>query len=247
MITICQAHWALVVGAGTFQFVSITIGLYYIFGWKKTPNMQKPFNYKKLLQYFLQGMLILAPVFVTIYAIWFIVSSIDSLIPIFTYVDEGGQVRVQNYGLGFLIIIVIVVSMGYFSSFFITGRIVSFMDKFFQKTPGLKHIYSTTRDFFEAFAGEKKRFTANVLANVDDNDVWRVGFITNDDMGDFGLKDYVAVYIPMAYSVAGNVYVIPRERVKPITNISSAQTMKFAVSGGVTTVEEIIPTHGPIK
>lgn len=209
--------------------------------------MQKSFDYKKLFQYFLQGMLILAPVFVTIYAIWFIVSSIDSLIPIFTYVDEGGQVRVQNYGLGFVIIIVFVVTMGYFSSFFITGRIVSFMDKFFQKTPGLKHIYSTTRDFFEAFAGEKKRFTANVLANVDDNDVWRVGFITNEDMADFGFKDYVAVYIPMAYSVAGNVYVIPRNRVKPITNISSAQTMKFAVSGGVTTVEEIVPTHEPMK
>ncbi len=135
-----------------------------------------------------------------------------------------------------------IILLGYFSSFFVTGRIVSFMDKFFQKTPGLKHIYSTTRDFFEAFAGDKKKFTHNVLANVDDNDVWRVGFITNEDMTDFGLKEYVAVYIPMAYSVAGNVYVIPRARVKPITNISSAQTMKFAVSGGVTSIEEIEST-----
>ena len=207
--------------------------------------MEKPFDYKKLLQYFLQGMLIIAPVAITIYALFFVVSSIDGLIPIFSYVDETGRVRVQNYGLGFIVIIAVIVSIGYFSSFFITGRIVSFMDKFFQKTPGLKHIYSTTRDFFEAFAGDKKKFTENVLANVDDNDVWRVGFITNEDMTDFGLKGFVAVYIPMAYSVAGNVYVIPRSRVKPITNISSAQTMKFAVSGGVTTVEEIVPTHQP--
>ena len=51
-----------------------------------------------------------------------------------------------------------------------------------QRLPGLKHIYSTTRDFFEAFAGDKKKFTVNVLANVDDNDVWRIGFITKDDM-----------------------------------------------------------------
>ena len=60
-------------------------------------------------------------------------------------------------------------------------------------------------------------------------------------MDEFGLKDYVAVYIPMAYSVAGNVYVIPRNRVKPIENISSTQTMKFAVSGGVTTFVEEEP------
>ncbi len=200
--------------------------------------MEKPFEYKKLLQYFLQGLLILAPISITIYTLYFVVSSIDGLIPIFSYTDETGRVRVQNYGLGFVLIIVVVIMLGYFSSFFITSRIISFMDKFMQKTPGLKHIYSTTRDFFEAFAGDKKKFTQNVLANVDDNDVWRVGFITKNDMADFGLMDYVAVYIPMAYSVAGNVYIIPRDRVKAITNISSAQTMKFAVSGGVTEIED---------
>ncbi len=205
--------------------------------------MEKPFEYKKLLQYFLQGALILAPVSISIYTLYFVVSSIDGLIPIFTYIDETGRARVQNYGLGFVVIIAAIVLLGYFSSFFITSRIVSFMDKFFQKTPGLKHIYSTTRDFFEAFAGDKKKFTHNVLANVDDNDVWRVGFITKEDMVDFGLSNYVAVYIPMAYSVAGNVYIIPRDRIKNIENISSAQTMKFAVSGGVAEIEEIESTR----
>jgi uncharacterized membrane protein len=206
--------------------------------------MRSPFHYKKLLQYFLQGLLILAPIAITAYAIFRVVTSIDSLLPIFTYQDLQGNVRVQNYGIGFVIIIAALVVIGYFSSFFITGRVVSFVDKILEKTPGIKHIYSTTRDFFEAFAGDKKKFTKNVLANVDDNDVWRFGFITRDDMEDFGLKDYVAVYIPMAYSVAGNVYVIPKNRIRPITNISAAQTMKFAVSGGITDVDEEIP-HKP--
>ena len=200
--------------------------------------MEKPFNYSRLLQYFLQGLLILAPVAITMYALYFVVSTIDGWIPIFSTVDESGRVHVQNYGLGFIIIILALILIGYFSSFFITGRLVSFMDKLMQKTPGLKHIYSTTKDFFEAFAGDKKKFTQNVLANVDDNDVWRMGFITRNDMSDFGLQDFVAVYVPMAYSVAGNVYIIPKTRIKPITNISSTQTMKFAVSGGVTHVED---------
>jgi uncharacterized membrane protein len=200
--------------------------------------MKKPFDLKKLLQYFLQGLLILAPVAITAYSIYFVVSSIDSWIPIFTYVDKQGQVHVQNYGIGFVIIIGVIIILGYFSSFFITSRIVSFMDKVLEKTPGIKHIYGTTRDFFEAFAGDKKKFTKHVLANVDDNDVWRFGFVTRDEMDDFGLMDYVTVYIPMAYSVAGNVYVIPKERVRPILNITSSQTMKFAVSGGVTDIDE---------
>ncbi len=200
--------------------------------------MDKKFEYKKLFQYFLQGILILAPVAITIYALYFVVSTIDGWIPIFSSVDDAGRVHVQNYGLGFVIIILAVIAIGYFSSFFITGRLVSILDKFMQRTPGIKHIYSTAKDFFEAFAGDKRKFTQNVLANVDDNEVWRLGFITRQDMSEFGLMDYVAVYIPMAYSVAGNVYIIPKSRVKPITHISSTQTMKFAVSGGVTEIED---------
>ena len=200
--------------------------------------MIQQFSYRKLLQYFLQGLLIMAPIAITAYALIWVVGSIDSLIPIFTYKDLQGNVKVQNYGIGFLIIIATLIIVGSFSSFFITGRAVSFVDKILEKTPGIKYIYSTTRDFFEAFAGDKKKFTKHVLANVDDNDVWRFGFITREDMEEFDLKDYVTVYIPMAYSVAGNVYVIPKTRVKHITNISAAQTMKFAVSGGITDVDD---------
>lgn len=200
--------------------------------------MKNAFNYKSILQYFLQGLLIMAPVAITISFIYWAVSTVDSWIPIFTYSDKQGLVHVQNYGIGFILIIGILITVGYFSSFFITARIVSFFDKVLEKTPGIKHIYSTTRDFFEAFAGNNKKFTKHVLANVDDNDVWRFGFITREDMQDFGLTDYVTVYIPMAYSVAGNVYVIPKNRVKMIENITASQTMKFAVSGGVTDIDE---------
>jgi uncharacterized membrane protein len=200
--------------------------------------MKQKLNYKKILQYFLQGLLILAPVTITLYFIWITVSTVDSWIPIFTYKDAQGIVHVRNYGIGFILIIGLLILIGYFSSFFITGRIVSFFDKLLEKTPGIKHIYATTRDFFEAFAGDNKKFTKHVLANIDDNDVWRFGFITRDDMQDFGLIDYVTVYVPMAYSVAGNVYVIPKNRVRLIDNISAAQTMKFAVSGGVTDIDE---------
>jgi uncharacterized membrane protein len=94
------------------------------------------------------------------------------------------------------------------------------------------------QDFFEAFAGEKKKFDKPVLANVDDTDVWRIGFITQRDMTNWGLRDHLAVYIPMAYSIAGNVYVLPSNRVKPITSITSSDAMKFAISGGVTHVDE---------
>lgn len=196
------------------------------------------FHLGKLAQYFLQGLIIIAPVTITIYAIYAVVSSIDSLIPIFTTVDSEGHVQVRNYGLGFLIVIAAICIIGYFSSFFIKLRLFSLFDSWLEKAPGIRFIYSTVKDFFEAFAGEKKKFNQPVLANIDDNDVWRMGFITQPDVSDFGFDGYVAVYIPASYSIAGNVFLLPASRVKPVTNISATEAMKFAISGGVTAIDD---------
>ena len=190
--------------------------------------MPSSIHYKKFFQYFLQGLLILGPVSITGYAIYLVFTKIDGILrPVFNVP-----------GSGFVIIIGFIILVGYLSSFFMMSRILSVIDKLLDKTPGIKLFYSFIKDFFEAFAGSKKKFTKGVLANVENNNVWRVGFITQEDMSRFDLADCVAVYVPMAYSVAGNVYIIPRERIRPITAIGPVQTMKFAVSGGVTEVAE---------
>ncbi|HEY0065778.1 MAG TPA: DUF502 domain-containing protein [Flavisolibacter sp.] len=205
-----------------------------------TPSTPREgFKPRKLLQYFLQGLLVIAPLAITGYAVYWVVSSVDSLLPLFTARDEDGKIRVRNYGLGFVIIIAAICLIGYLSSFFIQLKLFSLFDKWLEKAPGIRFIYSTVKDFFEAFAGEKKKFNRPVLANIDDNDVWRVGFITQENLSDFvGFDDYVAVYIPASYSIAGNVYLLPRIRVRPITNINATDAMKFAISGGVANMEE---------
>ncbi|MGE5520222.1 MAG: DUF502 domain-containing protein, partial [Candidatus Dadabacteria bacterium] len=164
-------------------------------------NGDSGFRFSKLFQYFLQGLLVLAPVSVTVYSVYWIVTSIDKQVPLFTEKGPNGQVYVQNYGLGFVIVIVAICLIGYLSSFFIKNRLFNLFDSLLVKTPGVRLIYSTVKDFFEAFAGEKKKFSKTVVANIDDIDVWRIGFITQEEAQDFGFKDYVAVYIPMSYSI----------------------------------------------
>lgn len=206
-------------------------------------NQNRSFQWSRLFQYFLQGLLVIAPVTITAYTIFWVVSSIDSLVPIFTEHDASGKVYVRNYGLGFLVVIATICVIGFLSSFFLKLKLFSLFDSLLEKTPGIRLIYSTVKDFFEAFAGEKKKFNKPVLANVDDTDVWRVGFITRSDAHDLGLDGYVVVYIPMSYSIAGNVYLLPAARIKPIEKITAAETMKFAISGGVTNVEESKRIH----
>ncbi|HET9433414.1 MAG TPA: DUF502 domain-containing protein, partial [Chitinophagaceae bacterium] len=165
--------------------------------------------------------------------------TVDGWVPIFREAVRDGQgnilrYEVKNYGLGFLVILAAIIIIGYLSSFFIQSKVFNLFDRWLEKTPGIKFIYTSTRDFFEAFAGEKKRFNKAVLANVFAEDVWIVGFLTDEEMHKFELgADKVAVYVPQAYNFAGQLYILPREKVKKIDRISSGEAMKYAVTGGV--------------
>jgi uncharacterized membrane protein len=205
---------------------------------------KEPFRFKKVVQYFLQGILILAPLAITIYASYWVVSTVDSWVPIFREPvrDIDGKITgyvVKNYGLGFLLVLTIIIIIGYLSSFFIQSRLFNLFDRWLEKTPGIKFIYTSTRDFFEAFAGNKKKFNKAVLANVFAEDVWIVGFLTDDEMGKFNMgAEHVAVYVPQAYNFAGQLYVLPRTKVKHIEAITSGEAMKYAVTGGVVELDD---------
>lgn len=210
---------------------------------------EEKFKWKKVFQYFLQGLLVIAPIAITVYTIYWVVSKVDSWIPIFRQPirDVQGNIiayEVKNYGLGFVIIIVTVILIGYLSSYLIQTRIFNLFDSWLEKTPGVKFIYSSVRDFFGAFAGDKKKFNKAVLANVFAEDVWIVGFLTDEEMNKFEMgSDKVAVYVPQAYNFAGQLYILPRSRVRHIENITSGEAMKYAVTGGVVDVDDDTPAN----
>lgn len=142
-------------------------------------------------------------------------------------------------GLGFVVAIALVLIIGWLSSLFFVERLVSVFDKILERTPGIKIIYSSVKDFLEAFAGNKKKFDQPVLVNVDAVDVWRVGFITQDSTEHFGLHEHVTVYVPHSYAISGITYMVPLSRIKRLPDgVSASEAMKYVVSGGVTDVDD---------
>ena len=198
----------------------------------------------KLFRYFLQGLIILAPITITLWAVLSLFNWIDSILPDFIHklfprlaLDENGDPR-RIPGLGFIVVMGIVLMVGYVSSSFIVSKMVELFDNILEKTPGIKIIYSTIKDFFEAFAGNKRKFDKAVLVSIESPDIWRIGFITHEELTEFGLQDYISVYVPQSYAFAGHLYFVKKERVRMITDISSTDSMKFAISGGVTQLED---------
>jgi uncharacterized membrane protein len=117
---------------------------------------------------------------------------------------------------------------------------MSIFDKILERTPGVKIIYSSVKDFLEAFAGNKKKFDKPVLVCIDAEDIWRIGFITQENCEHLGLKDHVTVYVPHSYAISGITFIVPATRIKKLPKgVSAAEAMKYVVSGGVTTVDEL--------
>lgn len=195
-------------------------------------------RWNKVFQYLLQGLLVVAPFTITIYLIYWFVSSVDSWIPLITEKDATGNVINRNYGLGFIFIILLLIVIGYLSSNFIANRVIQLFDGWLERAPGIKLIYSSVKDFFEAFAGNKRKFNKAVLISIHDNDVWQIGFITGDNAEELGLADYLTVYVPMSYSFAGITYIVPPSRVRRIEHISAGEALKYTVSGGIAHVED---------
>ena len=89
-----------------------------------------------------------------------------------------------------------------------------------------------------AFMGNKKKFTKPVLVLTNPQaNIQEVGFITQDDLTDWGISDKIAVYLPMSYSFSGRLVIIPKTQIT-ILNIEGSEAMKFIVSGGVTEMDK---------
>ncbi|HAH38262.1 Uncharacterized membrane protein [Algoriphagus ornithinivorans] len=178
------------------------------------------FTYKRILSYFLRGLLFITPLAVTIYVIYAIFVFLDNLIP------------VPIPGIGILMVLGLITFIGYLASLFFTKPFFEWFERGVFKIPLVNLLYTSIKDLMGAFVGDKKKFSSPVIVQISDT-LSRLGFITQEDMSEIGEPDLIAVYFPHSYNVSGNVFLVPKDKVKPLHGVKSSDVMKFMVSGGV--------------
>lgn len=175
---------------------------------------------KKLMNFFLKGLLVFVPAALTVFAIVWVFTSLDKLL------------NAPVPGLGFLVTILFITVIGFLASNFIGNKFFSMIERLFKKLPLVKLLYSGIKDMIEAFAGQKKSFDKPVIVELIENGPKAMGFITRESLDFLSLTDHVSVYLPQSYNFAGSVLLFPSNRVKPL-DIESSDAMAFIVSGGV--------------
>jgi len=145
---------------------------------------------------------------------------------------------VLNTLISVAILIAFIILLGLLASSFVFKQLFSFLEEKLEHMPLIKHIYSPIKDFMNAFMGNKKRFTKPVLVLTNPLvNIQEIGFITQDDLSEWDIKDKIAVYLPLSYSLSGKLIIVPKEFVSPL-NADGSEAMKFIVSGGVTDVDK---------
>jgi uncharacterized membrane protein len=176
----------------------------------------------RLAGYFFRGLVLAAPLAITLYVCWLIFSTVDRWLGL------------PIPGVGFLITVGLVTLLGFFASNLLTRGAVSLLDRLLNRLPFVRLLYSSTKDLLNAFVGEQRRFDKPVLVAITaDGGIRALGFITREALDALGLHDDVAVYVPQSYNFAGNLLVVPVSRVTPVDRESS-EVLTFIVSGGVT-------------
>jgi uncharacterized membrane protein len=189
----------------------------------------------KLAKFFLQGLLFITPLVLTIYAIYWMFSFIDELL--LGYVSELVGFRVP--GLGILIIVLIITIIGFLGSSIVFYPIIRYFDRVISRMPFISIIYNAFKDFMSALVGKDKKFNEPVLVRLSkDSDLEKIGFVTEKDLKQLGIdKGRVAVYFPLSYTISGSLFIVPSANVRPI-HASPAEVMKFVVSAGVTRIKD---------
>lgn len=178
----------------------------------------------RLFSYFVRGLLLLAPVYLT--------GSI--LFSVFDKLDQ--QFYFYFRGTGILILVGIIVLVGFIGTTFIAIPVFKLFEAWMERLPLVRLIYFSLKDLLNAFVGDKKKFDRPVLMVLNkENGVHKIGFITQDNLKSLEIEnELITVYCPHSYAFSGETFLVPSQNIT-LLKASTSEVMKFVVSGGVST------------
>jgi len=194
---------------------------------------------RKLIKYLFQGILLIAPLALTILILVKTFTFLDSLLPK-SFIIYNDLTLGDLPGLGILMLVLILVFAGFIGSTFIALPIQTHFQNLLKKAPLIKLVYGFVKDLLGAFVGNKKKFTNPVLIKeYEHSNFERLGFITQKDLSNLGIEEgYTSVYIPHSYAISGMLFIVKNKYVKPIP-AAPTDVMTFIISGGVLTKSKI--------
>lgn len=189
-----------------------------------------------LRRWFFAGLLVWAPLGVTLVVIRFLVNLLDSsllLVP-----ASLQPAWFQFPGIGTILTLFIVLGTGALTANLIGKKALGWVEQYLDRVPLVGSVYGSMKKVAETmFSGKGNAFKKVVLLEYPRKGVWTVGFMTTDPSAGLraavGGADLAAVYIPTTPNpTSGFLLLVPREDVRELS-ISVQEGMQYIISLGV--------------
>lgn len=215
---------------------------------------------------FLTGLVVIAPVGLTIWLIWSVVGWIDGFVlPLvpnayhpdrmlqdFFGLDPSSQINVR--GLGVVIFLMFTILVGWIAKGFIGRSLIRFAEGLVERTPVVRTIYSGIKQISETiFAQSERSFEKACLIEYPRRGIWALGFISTDAKGEVASKtgdpdeEIVSVFLPTTPNpTSGFLLFFPKSDVIEL-DMSVEDSAKLVISAGlVYPTEKTQQTDGDI-
>jgi len=188
---------------------------------------------------FISGVLLLAPLIVTLWAFTQIVALVGGTVRPLFFDRLPGSLR----DLPFLwdivstfSVILVVTALGYVSRYFLGKYFVSIGERFMLSIPGVSAVYNTVKQIVDTFGTQNKNlFNQVVLVQFPRQGVWAIGFLTNKTQGEAQAKtaeEVWTVFVPTTPNpTSGFLILFPKGQITPL-EMTVGEGMKMIISGG---------------
>ncbi|MEJ2187473.1 MAG: DUF502 domain-containing protein [Gemmatimonadota bacterium] len=164
-------------------------------------------------RWMIAGLIVIAPLGVTVYILWWLFVRVDGLLGQFVYNAIGFKIP----GLGLLMLVAVLLVVGWATERAVGNRILGWWQGWLDQVPVVRRLYgASSRIVRTVFGGGRRFFREVVLIQYPSPGRWTVGFITSDTPSPLTaqVENGVTVFVPTAPNpTSGYLVIVPRTEV----------------------------------
>lgn len=206
-----------------------------------TPQPRKPGVLGRLRSSFLTGIVVIAPVGLTIWLIWTLVGWVDGVV--LPLVPERIQpehyIGINLRGVGLIIFLIFTILVGWIARGLIGRSLIRFAESLVERMPVVRSIYSGAKQIAETvFAQSERSFEKACLIQYPRKGVWAIGFVSTEAKGEIARRAetggrLMSVFVPTTPNpTSGFLLYFPAEDVIEL-DMSVEDAAKLVISAGL--------------
>ena len=191
-----------------------------------------------LKNYFLTGLLVILPIFITVKVILFLIGGMDAILEYIPakYLPET-YLQIHIPGLGLIFVVIVVLIVGLLARNIVGGKIVRLGENIVERIPLVRILYAGVKQLLETiFLQKTDAFKRVALVEYPRRGTYVIGFITGESKGevqDKTNKNMINVFIPTTPNPTSGFYMLVPDDELVVLNMSVEDAFKLIISGGI--------------